>query len=157
MPIAVYPTPPVSISVNGDTLTAYNSNSYQWFFNGSEITDANAGTYIAQQTGAYTVQVTDTNGCTAVSNAVNVIVTGIESLTNNSFVSIYPNPASANLLLVEVSSALLDKPAAIFDVQGRLLNTLILYQPKTAIDITKFAAGVYFIRVNGNTRKWVRQ
>jgi hypothetical protein len=51
-----------------------NGYTYQWQFNGSPITGATGSVYAASNAGNYTVQITDLQGCTAVSNAVTVNV-----------------------------------------------------------------------------------
>jgi hypothetical protein len=53
------------------TVTGY---AYQWQFNGAPITGATGSVYAASNAGNYTVQITDLQGCTAVSNSVTVNV-----------------------------------------------------------------------------------
>ena len=86
--IAVYPQPPVSISVSGDSLLAYNAVTYQWILNGNAIQGANSNLYIPAQSGSYQVQVTDTNGCTATSIAVVKTVTAINTLSDIIFIRV---------------------------------------------------------------------
>ncbi|MDB5284659.1 MAG: Immunoglobulin-like repeat containing protein domain [Bacteroidota bacterium] len=80
LPISVHPVPPVSVSVNDDTLMAYNAASYQWYLNGSPINGATSSMYIALASGSYSVLVTDTSGCLAQSSNVNVTVSLSASL-----------------------------------------------------------------------------
>ncbi len=155
--IGTYPLPPVSVSVNGDTLSAYNAASYQWYFNSSIIPGATSETYVAQQTGSYTVLVTDTNGCNALSNSVNLTVTGLVSVLNDSFILIYPNPTSANLLFVETGSALSKKPLEIFDTEGRCMSKTEIAFTKTAVDVSQFAAGIYLLKIEGRVYKWIKE
>jgi hypothetical protein len=49
--------------------------TYQWRRNGVNITGATANTVSANQSGSYTVVITDANNCTATSNAVDVVIT----------------------------------------------------------------------------------
>ena len=152
--INTHPLPSVSISVNGDTLTAYNSSSYQWFYDGNNIPGAISGTYIAQQSGAYTVQVTDTNGCTALSNAVNVVITGVYDIFKNQVISVYPNPASTNLTL-QVPTEFIGQSIDIIDITGQLVFSNFIAQPKSTIDVSKLARGIYFLRCGNSLRKIV--
>ena len=70
--------PPSAITVNGTsticagaaaTLVAPvgNGYSYQWLLNGTPITGATGGTYLASGAGSYTVQVTNSAGCSSTS------------------------------------------------------------------------------------------
>src|ERR1043165_8334204 len=88
--ISVNIPPPVSISVNGDTLSAYGAVGYRWFFNGQAMMFATTPTYVMTQPGSYTVLVTDSNGCSSTSNAV--VYAGINSATADASFLTYPDP-----------------------------------------------------------------
>jgi PKD repeat protein len=49
-------------------------NSYQWLLGGNPITNANAANFVANQPGAYTVQVTDAGGCIGTSQGISVVL-----------------------------------------------------------------------------------
>ncbi|HYV95569.1 MAG TPA: PKD domain-containing protein [Chitinophagales bacterium] len=61
------PAAPV-ISASNDTLTSSAAGTYQWYFNGSIISGATDQTYVASQSGLYTVVVTNGSGCSASSD-----------------------------------------------------------------------------------------
>ncbi len=66
--VTEYPAPIVAIASQGDTLTATpQAASYEWMRDGGVIAGATGQTYVAAQAGTYTVRVTDTNGCAAIS------------------------------------------------------------------------------------------
>lgn len=72
-----------------------------------------------------------------------------QSLNNPDFetdntISIYPNPSNG---IVNVSGDFNLKSIQLFDMQGRLLQTNIVNENNTTIDITTQSVGVYFIRV----------
>ncbi|MEZ4912474.1 MAG: Ig-like domain-containing protein [Chitinophagales bacterium] len=48
--------------------------SVQWYLNGSIIPTGTSNNYFAVQSGAYTVSVTDFEGCSATSSAINIVV-----------------------------------------------------------------------------------
>jgi hypothetical protein len=80
----VRPAVAVTASASGFNLSATAGFvAYQWKLNGSAISGANTQTYTAVANGAYTVEVTDANGCKGTSNTVNVVGVGIENLSNH--------------------------------------------------------------------------
>ncbi len=157
--IAVHPQPPVSISVNGDTLNAYGASSYQWYFNNNLINGANTSMYITPQSGNYSVLVTDTNGCTALSNATPVTVTGINDLTIENGLSVYPNPLTSGRWNLEIENNLLGASLEIFDNTGRLIYQSEIRNQKSEIRLD-FAKGVYLLKISSGknifTKKLIR-
>lgn len=52
---------------SASTLTSTSANSYQWFFNGNPLPGETNPTITTGNPGSYTVEITDANGCTAIS------------------------------------------------------------------------------------------
>jgi hypothetical protein len=75
--LTVNALPQPTITQNGNVLSTQTFNSYQWQLGGNNISNATNQTHTATQSGNYTVQVTDANGCSNTSSAVNVTVSGI--------------------------------------------------------------------------------
>ena len=73
LPNGVLQTPSVNYICNGLSvlLTAFNANSYQWFFNKQPVTGAVTNTYAATNAGDYTVRFISAAGC--VQDATNTI------------------------------------------------------------------------------------
>jgi len=73
------------------------------------------------------------------------------------FFSIQPNPATQYFEIVLPSSTVTSKGvvAQIFDVQGLLLKTEILYNEKTHIDISNLAKGFYIIKIDKEAKKLI--
>ena len=84
-----------------DTNLNATDNSFQWFFDGSQIPNAIGNTYNANQIGTYTVIATSTNGC--ISNAVNAVVGEI---------------LQGDRLIIQQSEAFSDNPSLIITVVG---------------------------------------
>ncbi|HRG90253.1 MAG TPA: T9SS type A sorting domain-containing protein, partial [Chitinophagales bacterium] len=143
--VSVLPAPPVSISVNGDTLTSYNASGYQWYRDGVLIPGATSATYVTTQGGSYTVVVTGANGCTA--QSLPVVVTGIDAITLQQQFSIYPNPLTGNNWTIEAGKDLMGARYTIFDNNGRLVYSSEIAAPKTTID-ADMARGVYWLKVS---------
>ncbi len=58
-----------------------NTNSYQWMLNGNNISNANASTYNATQTGTYSVKVSAFIGCESISNNVSITTSSPPSVS----------------------------------------------------------------------------
>lgn len=143
--INVLPAPPVSISVNGDTLVAYNAQTYQWYLNGVLIPGANTAQWIATTTGSYTVVVSGTNGCTATSLPVVITVTGIQQLDMETM-SVYPNPNSEGKWNLSVSNGWLNGICEVYDAAGRLVYQTVIKAQNSEINMN-VANAVYLMRV----------
>src|ERR1043165_1364096 len=147
--LSTYPVPPVSISVSGDTLSAYNANSYQWFLNGNPVTGANANSssYIATVSGSYQVQVTDRNGCRATSNAIQVTVTGIvEAVVED--VLVFPNPNASDIWTFMGSDEMVGKAVEIYDAAGRLVHKTVITRNKQIV--FNAGKGVYYLTIRSS-------
>jgi len=153
--VSVYPVPSVSVSVNGDTLTAFNATAYQWYFNGNEIINANASTYIATESGSYTVQVTDTNGCTALSNPLS-IATGISDLNTDAQIAVYPNPNAIGSWQLSVGNSLVGKEVEVFDATGRIVFKSKIQNPKSKIEL-QVASGVYMLKITSGKNTYLKK
>lgn len=150
--VSVYSPLPVTISVNGDTLTSYSAVTYQWYLNGAPIAGATSQTYIASTGGTYTVEVTDTNGCAETSAPE--VVSSINDLNNTGGISIYPNPnysgswqLAARLPDGQVGNNLLGATVEVFDVTGQIVFQSIISNQQSTISIPNAAEGVYMLRI----------
>lgn len=155
--ISVLPAPSVGISVSGDSLTAYNAVSYQWYFNGGEIPNATNPTYVMTQTGSYTVRVTGANGCSAYS--LPIVRTAIDVVALQGELSIYPNPLNTGNWTIEAGNDLLGAKLEVLDNNGRLVYKSVITESKSVI-AEEFAKGVYWLKVsseqNSITKKLVK-
>lgn len=153
--LAVYPLPPVSISVNGDTLTGYNAVTYQWLLNGNPILNATASVYIANQTGDYSLAVTDSNGCRATSTVINIIKTGIHDLEEEE-ITVFPNPNSTGSWKLTVGRNTIGRVVEIFDVNGKLVFNSPLATHNLQIDLN-VSCGIYLLRITSPQRIFIRK
>ena len=152
--ISIYPPTPVTVSISGDTLTGSGSNNCQWLLNGIPITGATTSVYIAQSSGTYTLQITDTNGCVATSSPV--LIAGINNVLPENSITIFPNPTSTAWQLT-ISAELIGSTAQVFDATGRLVFQSPIRNPQSAINIPNAASGVYELRITSNNYNMVRK
>lgn len=73
--ITVNPLPHPPITRRDQVLSTSIYPAYQWYLNAWAITGGNGKQHQLSQPGQYTVQVTDTNGCTGRSDTLNVVST----------------------------------------------------------------------------------
>jgi hypothetical protein len=146
--ISVRPQPPVSVSINGDTLTSYNAASYQWYRDGQLIPGATTSIYVPTQGGSYQVLVSDTAGCKALSNAI--VITGTEDLADNSSIAVFPNP-TLDGWYIDITTDLINATAQLYDNNGRLVHQVQLVSTRTAVDFDA-AQGIYLLRISNNNR-----
>lgn len=66
----------------------------EWYLNGYLEEGENSASWSPLDNGLYAVEVTDTNGCSAISEEIVVIVTSVEGLQVHESLLVYPNPAS---------------------------------------------------------------
>jgi hypothetical protein len=105
--------------------------------------------------GNYLVTVTDNNGCTAAAG-VAVLDTHIGSVANEIAFSVYPNPASSQILLT--LDRVNDKTTVdLKNVLGQVLYSRNVTSLQSSIDLAALANGIYFIEVKQGDKKAVKQ
>jgi len=144
------PAPP-TITPAGNLLTSSSTINNQWFLNGTAITAATGQTYIAQTSGAYTVQVTQ-NGCHATSAPYNYTITGIvDPAFWNDEVKVYPNPVVEILTIKNESNRKLY--CQLTDVLGRKVKETILTYGSGFINMNGLGQGVYYLLITDTIKK----
>ena len=88
--------PGKTITVNGSNLTAPEGASYQWFLDDEPIDGATSRTYEATARGVYTVLVTNSAGCSRLSDPVTATSTEPGVMAQLAFV--YPNPSNGTFI-----------------------------------------------------------
>jgi hypothetical protein len=121
----------------GGTLSSATSNTNSYTING------------LQPETSYQIQVQANCGGGNVSEWSSAVTgtttTGIDSWLANS-VSLYPNPAK-EYVDIRVDGDLNVKAMEVYDVYGKLLNTVIVTENPTRINVSGLADGMYFVRV----------
>ena len=143
--INVLSAPPVTITINGDTLSAFNAVTYQWNFNNAPLPGDTNSVLVASLPGTYSVAVSDSNGCVIMSN--NQTITGINNLQDEMALKIYPNPA-ADYTIIDYGFTDWSKGAVSLEITNALgqaiyTQPLPMYSGYQKIDVTNYAAGVY--------------
>lgn len=141
--LQTHPIPPVSIVVQGDTLSSFNAVSYQWYYEDVPITGAVSAVYIAKEPGQYSLRITDQNGCSATSTPV--VITGWHEILEE-MVNIYPNPNTASSWQLMVSDGLVESKLEVIDNNGRLIFNSKINNQNFVFELP-VSFGVYFLYI----------
>ena len=134
-----------SVEAEGTNLT------YQWHFDGTDITGATKDTYqilsvVEDNAGEYTVLVSGACG-DVTSNVANLsVTTGIDELTKFG-INIYPNPSDGifNVLYSNINKSV---DVVIYNYEGKVIYNKKHHSENNVIDISNHAKGMYLIRFN---------
>jgi PKD repeat protein len=77
--------------------------------------------------------------------------TGISENQSNSYLGIYPNPASASITIELTSYFTKNTFAEIYSMQGKLLKHISMQQEQTQVNISDLPSGVYIVKVSDNS------
>lgn len=155
--VTVHPPVLASISATLDTLTATSGVSYQWYFEGTEITGATSQSHIAIQDGNYSVEVTDANGCSALSSDYYYTITGINKELYDLSVILIPNPVTSGMQQIFINNTMPGMKCRFFDVSGKLILEILSVSNRTNVNISGISPGLYFVVVGERTVRFVIQ
>lgn len=82
--------------------------------------------------------------------------TSINNSENNNEFNIYPNPTLSKLQLT-LNSKQIGKTVQILDITGKTVKTLVVNQTNQTIDVSSLQNGIYFIRVDNSTQKFIKE
>ena len=150
------PTP--TITQSGNTVSVTSSfSSYQWYFNSNPIAGATNQNYTATQSGNYYVLVTDGNNCSGQSNILNVIVVGLENISKEQDLLLYPNPNKGVFIVKgNLGSGNELVSLEVLDITGRVILKEFVSLKGGEIDkelkIKNTGAGVYLLRLSSSDK-----
>ena len=88
------------------------------------------------------------------------LVDAINDVTLAQNISLMPNPAD-NYIELSINSNVEVKEAVVFNAFGQMIQTVQLTENHARIDLSNMAAGMYFVRVNGEgmtaTKKFIKR
>ncbi len=144
MVVTVNPLPvPVIVRTGSVLSTTLGYTTYQWILNGAPITGETNSTANAGQDGRYTVQVTDANGCSALSDSLHVSLGVNEASSDVTLINIYPNPSES---IVHIESPV-KVNITLLTIDGRVVMT---GQDTQSADLSTLANGTYMLVVYDN-------
>ena len=85
---------------------------------------------------------------------------GIDNITLANSINLMPNPAD-NYIDLTINSNVEVKEAVVYNAFGQMIQTIELTDNHARIDLSDMAAGMYFVRVNGDnvsaTKKFIKR
>ena len=138
-PIAPY------IITSGSVLTSSFGSSYQWFLNGSPIAGDTSASITYIDAGVYQVQITGPNGCSNISGPYHEYALGINDVSKDWDVKLYPNPN--NGLFVIAFTDNVARTVQITDALGNVVITDEHVSGTKEYNFTALANGVYFAHI----------
>ncbi len=155
--VSALPVQP-TFTQSGNLLTSTAANSYQWYYNGIPISGATNQQYTATLSGPYSVQITDTNGCQSTSLVSHVSLIGVDELFDPLSFVVYPNPTTNEIFIQSDKTVPGAISIQVIDLVGQILMTQIEKHNNSGsiwkLDISKLAAGAYFVRVMNGEHEW---
>jgi subtilisin family serine protease len=138
--VVVNPTPSVPvITQNGNVLSVFlqMGETATWFLDGTQV--GTGQNLTINNSGNYTVEVSNTFGCRSTSTVFNVLSTEENWLSNQ--ILIYPNPSTGifNILLGEVNASNL----MVIDAVGRLIRTIDIQNNDVTMNLSELYSGLY--------------
>jgi hypothetical protein len=131
--------PTISVA-NIQNLSTAATGSYQWYLDNKAITGATQNNYVATASGAYTLVVTNAQGCaSSPSVAVTIAITGI---FETPIISIYPNPTRDKITITTESKGDIE----IIDAIGISVKRFSSVNSGDILDISSLTRGKYILR-----------
>jgi hypothetical protein len=149
-PLAIItPQGPTTFCEGGSVVLQANTGAgltYQWKKGSNFISGATQSAYTATEKGNYKVEVTDANGCTKLSEIVEVTVPcKLDGKMQTGFpVSIFPNPTT-DQVHIELATTTTDFEVELTNITG---DRMLLVKNENSISVSHLADGVYFIKIS---------
>jgi hypothetical protein len=146
--IVVFDSPVVSsFAQSGNILIIdlIDGATYTWYLNGELIEGANTNVLNFTESGAYTVEVSNSEGCSS-SATVNATYIGVDERSGSNLL-MYPNPTHDQLTLVlpdGYGNALI----RITQADGKLLKEIRSTSISQVIDVSHLSKGIYNVQVS---------
>lgn len=137
-----------TIIANGNTLVSTTVSGNQWFLNGVAIPGATGQFYQATTSGFYTVQVTDGECLSEMSDLYNFTITDVDDPAVSNAIKVFPNPVTDILHIV---SNAIDASKQIIELRD-ITGSIILHQKELTtasiqLDISHLPAGMYVLQI----------
>ena len=135
----------VNLPGHAATLTSSAPAGNQWFLNNVAIAGATGTTFIANESGVYSLQVHADDCMSVFADDANLVVTGDIKFSSPDAVNISPNPVSDWLTISFGSEA--QREICIFQIDGRQVESISAQSGDVQLNVGEYARGLYIIKV----------
>lgn len=149
-----------TIDQNGYILSVpEGETSYQWYQDGTAISEATSNTYEVTANGEYWVNVVTADGCSVNSDTVDITDIGIQNSAKQNSLMIKPNPSDGKIQITTGNAYSGAVQVEVYDLTGRNVFTKTIERKGNEmidLDLSGIHAGIYTLSINKkSTRKLV--
>jgi PKD repeat protein len=160
--VIMLPNPPVPvITANGNVLSSVSANTYQWYMDSTILTGETSIDYTITQSGTYSVQVTDVNGCSTMSDPFNATLSDVHELPGRVKFNVFPVPSDGEVHLLLDAPVQGDYLIELTNLTGGVIciERMLQFSGKFThtLELTEYGKGVYFVRLYGNSQVLTRK
>lgn len=157
------PTLSAEIAADGANLTLVNTienATYQWFLNDEPIAGATSDDYVALEGGDYYIAITTADGCMTLSNAVNVMVSTINTLENIEQFSLSPNPFLDKIELQMTVTKRALMTFQLLNIEGKIIQEWrerVNGNYRKTLNVSDLSNGIYLIKIKTKEGEMTRR
>lgn len=159
--LLIHELPNPDFTVDADTLASVEiHSSYQWYDEDGIIEGATSSQYIIEKSGTYYLEATNENGCSAMSDGISMIKTGINDLANKNQLDlvVIPNPNDGRFRLRFGNGKVGTHQIQVINELGQVQFEKEIYLSgaihEEEFELSHLLSGNYFVKVfDGRTSK----
>jgi len=132
------------ITASGLNLSSTPAFTYQWNYNGQPIANATTQNYTVTQNGTYTVSITDSIGCPAISTPVIINTVGVQEMGNTQQIKLYNGDG---YIRIDANNGTELRDICIYNCGGAMIEELKNPSSSNTINTEQIIPGVYLVMV----------
>jgi hypothetical protein len=132
------------ITANGLNLSSTTAFTYQWNYNGQPVANATTQNYTVTQNGTYTVSITDSIGCPAISNPVIINTVGLQEMGIAQQIKLYNGEG---YIQIDANNGIELKDICLYNCGGAMIEELKNPTSSNIINTDRIIPGVYLVMV----------
>ncbi len=140
-----------SVVLKGTEFTTVDAPVIQWYKDGKAIDGATKKTFVATESGSYSVNTGYSSVCTKSSLPVVLVITSLNKEDNSYLV--YPNPGEGFYTLT-IPISVVNREIKLTDSKGVEVNADIKVSSEGSLvsfDLSSYSAGVYIVKIKENS------